>query len=264
MGRLVHYWHTYEAGDSGNPPVLFLHGFMGTGKVWLPTFEKLASDFYCVALDLPGHGQTEANLDNLTFDSLAESMAAFIDDSFSTPPIIVGYSMGGRIALYTALKYPERIESLVLESSTAGISDGYERKKRLMQDTNLSEIMKKSKMRQFLIDWYRQPVFSYLAKHPGLVDRIIDKKSSGNPELLAEVMVRLSPGNQPPLWDKLDQWKKPTLIIAGSIDAKYFEIGQRLHDNLHNSRLEIIEGVGHIVHLENHKEFMSVLKSFLS
>ncbi|MEZ5357884.1 MAG: 2-succinyl-6-hydroxy-2,4-cyclohexadiene-1-carboxylate synthase [Candidatus Zixiibacteriota bacterium] len=264
MSDMIQNWHVYSAGSPENQPILFLHGFMGSGKIWLPTFEQLESDFYCVALDLPGHGTTEANLDKLTFDSLAESLADYIESTFSRPPIVVGYSMGGRIALYTALKYPDSVASLVMESSTAGIADGYERKKRLMQDTNLAEILKKSEMRQFLIDWYEQPVFAYLAKHPGLVERIIDKKSHGNPQSLAQVMVKLSPGNQPPLWDKLGQWIKPTLIIAGSIDAKYFEIGQRLREKLNNARLEVIEGAGHIVHLEKHKEFMSVLKSFLS
>ncbi len=260
---MVKTWKIYSVGNPEHQSILFLHGFMGSGKIWLSTFEQLKDNFYCVSVDLPGHGETEADLKDLSFDSLAEDLASFIDDTFTKPPVIVGYSMGGRIALYTALKYPEKVDSLVLESSTAGISDGFERKKRLLKDTQIGELLFKSDMRDFLIDWYKQPVFAYLANHPGLVDRIIEKKSNGEPESLSKVVVVLSPGNQYPLWGKLSEWIKPTLIIAGSADAKYYEIGQRLNDAIKNSRLEIIPGAGHIVHLEKHKEFMSVLKSFL-
>ena len=264
MGNLIHSWNAYKTDDSSKPPLLFLHGFMGSGRIWLPTFDLLKDSHYCVALDLPGHGQTDADLHQLTFSTLADSISTFIDDSFTSPPGIVGYSMGGRIALYTALKYPEKFSSLILESTTAGISDSFERQKRMLRDQTVARKFLETDMKSFLEDWYSQPVFAYLADYPGLLAHIIEKKSTGDPKKLAEVIVKLSPGTQPPLWDQLSHWTKPTLIIAGSIDDKFREIGKRLHAAMPQSRLEIIDGAGHIVHLEKHKEFMSALYSFLS
>ncbi|MCK5124773.1 MAG: 2-succinyl-6-hydroxy-2,4-cyclohexadiene-1-carboxylate synthase [candidate division Zixibacteria bacterium] len=264
MADLIKEWNVYRAGDNFRRPILFLHGFMGSGKIWLPVIEQLQDSYYCLALDLPGHGETKANLGNLFFDTLAESLISFIDDNCNQPPIIIGYSMGGRIALYTAIKYPEKFHSIVLESSSPGIADGFERQKRLLSDRTVSEKFLQTDMRSFLIDWYKQPVFNYLSEKQGLTEKIIDKKSSGNPEFYSKVVIALSPGRQIPLWNKLPFLFLPVLIIAGEIDQKYCEIGRRMTDALPKSRLEIIKNAGHIVHLENRKDFMSALNSFLS
>lgn len=264
MTELIQKWNFITSGNSDSQPILFLHGFMGHANIWQKTIAQIDTDFYCMAIDLPGHGKTSTDLGQLNFENLSDDLIEFVDSHFTRQPILVGYSMGGRIALYTALKYPDKFKSLILESSSPGIEDEDERKDRLVRDEKDSFKMKKTDMRSFLTEWYQMPVFDYLNDFPELKEKIINKKSSNDPKALAEIIVKLSPGIQPSQWSKLSKWTKPTLIIAGEKDKKYVRIGEDMNGILTNSRFEIIPNAGHIVHLENHKDFMTVLKSFLA
>lgn len=256
-------WHLHQSGVKDGFPILYLHGFMGSGKVWLPIMENFNEQAFQIAPDLPGHGHTGAALEALDFDSLAEELISLTSEKFSRPPILVGYSMGGRIALYTALKYPAHFSALVLESATAGISSETDRAARLQLDQARAAQLRQVDMPTFLTEWYRQPIYASLAHRPELIEQIIHKKSDGNRDHLAEAVVRLSPGLQSPLWDRLATWSKPTLIIAGQLDDKYLELAFRMSQRLNNSLLTIVPRAGHIVHLENRPDFIGTLKSFL-
>jgi 2-succinyl-6-hydroxy-2,4-cyclohexadiene-1-carboxylate synthase len=254
-------WRYHAVGDAGRPPLLFLHGFMGDGRVWLSTMNQLQDTVYSVALDLPGHGNTEADLAHLEFGNLAEAVAAFVYDHFDRPAVLVGYSLGGRVALQAALNHPDRFRGLVLESSSAGIENEEERRLRLEQDETTAARLCATDMTTFLTEWYQQPLFSSLS--PETVAGIIDRKAHNDPTRLAQVVVRLSPGRQPSLWDRVSAWNKPALIIAGELDEKYRTQATRLAGQMKKSSLHIIPGAGHIVHLENNAGFVAVLKSFL-
>lgn len=258
-------WNAHEMGDRSGIPVLFLHGFMAQGGIWLPIMRQLNHRFHSVALDLPGHGLTTADIRTLDFDNLSGAIVDYIDEHIKPPVILVGYSMGGRIALHTALNYPDHFSGLVLESAGAGIENAAEREFRLAVDEETADRLTESDLREFLKEWYRtQPIFSSLSNNPEMIESIINKKMANDPELLAGVMVRLSPGRQIPLWPRLHEWKKPTLIIAGELDPKYRDIARRLATEISGAGLEIIPGAGHIVHLENSKAFIATLKNFLS
>jgi 2-succinyl-6-hydroxy-2,4-cyclohexadiene-1-carboxylate synthase len=257
-------WHVHEGGVAHALPALFLHGFMGQGGVWLPTINQLQDRIQGVALDLPGHGRTTANLEKLDFDPLADAIAAFAIRHFERPPLLIGYSMGGRIALHTALRYPDQFAGLVLESTTAGIEDRDERARRRDLDRRRGEDLVKRGMEAFLEGWYTQPIYASLADRPELIESILHKKADNDPARLAAVMERLSPGRQPSLWHLLPLWRKPALIVAGERDEKYTAAARRMAQLIDGSILRIIPGAGHIVHLENHPEFMAALNLFLS
>jgi len=264
MGSLKVHWHYIESGDPVGVPILFLHGFMAHCGIWRPVMDQLPDCMHAIALDLPGHGKTTADLDNLDFDSLSDAIHKFIEDHFNRPIILLGYSMGGRIALYTAFKYPERFIGLILESTTPGIENPEERDKRVLEDQAKADKLRSTDIKTYLTDWYKLPVFSSLAQRPDLIEKIINKKSDNDPAALAEVVMRLSPGRQRSLWDKLETWNKPTLVIAGELDEKFCAVAKKMAPQIKNADLKIISGAGHIVHLENHKDFMTALNFFLS
>ncbi len=257
-------WSYHHHGNVSGIPILFLHGFMGHGGIWQTTMEQLPDCLFSVALDLPGHGGTEADLDQLDFNSLADAIIDFVKARFIDPPVLVGYSMGGRVALHTALQHPDYVSALVLESSTAGIESPTERDQRYHQDQLRAERLRENGIRPFLADWYEQALFDSLKRQPGLLETIIQKKMVNSPNSLAEVMVRLSPGRQQPLWDQLGKWQKPTMIIAGELDEKFCDIARRMTSQIDQAELKIIPDAGHIVHLENNKDFVSALNFFLS
>lgn len=264
MSRLQVNWHYIESGDPNGVPFLFLHGFMAHSGIWKPVMEQLPDSIYAVAVDLPGHGKTTADLNNLDFESLSDALDEFISTHFNRPIILLGYSLGGRIALYTALKYPERFFGLILESTTPGIEDSKAREKRILEDQAKAEKLRNTEIRNYLNDWYKLPVFASLQQRPDLIEKIINKKSGNDPNALAEVVVRLSPGRQKSLWNDLVRWDKPTLVMAGELDEKFCAVAKRMAPRIKESDLKIIPGAGHIVHLENHKDFMSALNFFLS
>lgn len=254
-------WHLFEKGDRAKPGVIFLHGFMGASSVWKPIIDQLYADYHCVAVDLPGHGETEADLVNLDFEKTSSEIIKLCSRKFSNPPVICGYSMGGRIALYTALNHPDSFRGMMLESVNPGIEIGHEKKIRFLSDSDWAQKLSRSTMRQFLVEWYAQPLFSYLPDD--LIARIIEKKSSGNPANLAKTMLIYSQGSQPSLWRKLAGWKTPALVIAGELDEKYCQIAKRIGETLPDWELCVVPEAGHIVHLEKPNRFISALKSWL-
>jgi len=258
-------WHYLRPDkDDDKIPALFIHGFMGSGDIWRPIIEKFAGDIDAVAIDLPGHGRTKADLGQLTFDSLAQSLAEFAGERFSRPPHVIGYSLGGRVALYTALAFPDLFAGLFLESSSPGIDDKSEKTARMELDEQRAEKLRQMGMEGFLREWYTLPIYDSLKQNPELIEKIIARKKTGDAASLAEAMVRLSPGVQPSLWDKLPQVNHPVTIIAGERDAKYCDIARRMAAIMPTADLRIIPDAGHIVHFENRAEFVTALKFFLS
>ncbi len=264
MKELIGKWHYYSAGAPSRKPVIFLHGFMGTGREWMPIIEPFSDDILGIAPDLPGQGRTSGDLTQLTFISLARALAAFVEEFCAQQPLLVGYSMGGRIALYTALMYPEVFSGLILESSSPGIEEEQEKQDRRELDGRRAEQLRQLGMEGFLREWYKLPVYDSLKNRPNLIEKIIEKKKVGDADSLAEVIVRLSPGIQPSLWNRLPQWRNPTLLIAGEQDTKFSDIARRMAALMPTADLRIIPDAGHIVHLENQLEFVTALKFFLS
>ncbi len=255
-------WHIETGGYPDGRPIVFLHGFMGAASIWRPIFDELTEGMYGLAIDLPGHGQTACELENLSFQSLADAIAAFVRERFNQPVGLCGYSMGGRIALYTALEYPDLFSDLILESCHPGIRDTEDRNARRRQDEQISRHLQSTEMTSFLTEWYQQPVFAYLPDD--LKQKIIGKKSTNDPIALSHVITALSPGVQPSLWNRLASWTKPACIIAGERDDKYMDMCSAMALLVPQGEFHSILGAGHITHLEDRKAFMEVVNAFLA
>src|SRR3712207_4582359 len=98
------------SGEPHRPAILFLHGFMGSGADWAHTISALDERSYCVAPDLPGHGSSLGmpHPGAYTIEGAAQALLTLLDELEIERPLIVGYSMGGRLALYLALRHAER------------------------------------------------------------------------------------------------------------------------------------------------------------
>jgi pimeloyl-ACP methyl ester carboxylesterase len=116
------------SGDRHRPAVLFLHGFMGSGADWAAVISALDERFYCVAPDLPGHGRSLGLTPQAyTINGAAKMLRELLDGLGISRAALAGYSMGGRLALYLALRHPEECPGLFLESASPGIEDAAER-----------------------------------------------------------------------------------------------------------------------------------------
>src|SRR6184192_3040396 len=107
------YYETHGAGR----PLLLLHGGLGSGEMFAPILPQLAERHQVIAPDLQGHGRT-ADIDRpIDVRLMADDIAALIDHLELDKPDIVGYSLGGGVALHTAAKYPARVGRLVAASA---------------------------------------------------------------------------------------------------------------------------------------------------
>src|SRR3979411_2942151 len=106
----------YETHGSGRPLIL-LHGGLGSGEMFGPVLPLLAAHHQVVTVDLQGHGRT-ADIDRpIDVRLMAGDIAALIDHLGLDKPDVVGYSVGGGVALQTALKYPDKVRRLVMVSA---------------------------------------------------------------------------------------------------------------------------------------------------
>jgi 2-succinyl-6-hydroxy-2,4-cyclohexadiene-1-carboxylate synthase len=219
-------------------PVVFLHGFAGTARHWSAVIESLPPGrFEPIAVDV-------ADARPLTPDGVAELVAGTTGEPFT----LVGYSMGGRLALHAALGMPERVRALVLVSASAGITDPGMRGARREADEALAAWIETRSIEAFIERWSATPLFEH---DPGWVKQVVagDERRC-DPRTLAVCLRRLGQGAMEPMWGRLGELAMPTVILAGERDEAYVATAERLADAIPGSRLVVVRGAGHRVALE--------------
>ena len=248
-------------------PILFLHGFTGSGKDWSSIFSSLDSKYFPIAVDLPGHGETTTPNNTIHFSSDAHaSIIELVLNYFKISKIILlGYSMGGRASLSFATKNPERVIGLILESATAGIEGNDEKTTRIKTDQTLANKLLEDGIDPFVNYWMELPFFRSLKSLSDYkYSKIILEKKLNSTQGLDNSLLGFSTGKMPSLWSHLNSLTTPTLLIAGSLDRKYVRINREMNQLFPNSKLEIIDDCGHNTHLENRDEFIILVNKFLN
>jgi 2-succinyl-6-hydroxy-2,4-cyclohexadiene-1-carboxylate synthase len=254
-------WHVHRSGIPGGAGLLLLHGLMGEGADWEHVMEELPDSVHAAAPDLPGHGRTRAGAAGLGFDALARGLAGLAGTEFDRPCVIAGYSMGGRIALYAALRFPGRFAGLVIVSSTAGIEDPQARRDRIASDGKKARQLREAGIGPFVDSWYDQPVFESLSRAQAAT--LKKRRITNDPLSIAAALERFSQGQQPDLWPELPGLDIPVQVIAGERDRKYRALATRLARALPRGQAVFIAGAGHMPHVENRADFVKTLQAFL-
>jgi 2-succinyl-6-hydroxy-2,4-cyclohexadiene-1-carboxylate synthase len=256
---MLHY-QTY--GSPGQPPLCFVHGFMGSSCDWTPIVEALTDEAYCLTVDLPGHGQSLNRPSYLySMEGATQALADVLDDAGIDRCSLVGYSMGGRVALYFSLFHPTRVRRLVLESTSPGLPSAEERAERQSLDEERAQRIQED-LPGFLEEWYRMPLFASLARH-GLIEEMVATRSANDPDEIARALRGLSPGVQPSLWDRLCDLSVPTLVLTGALDDKYTGVTARAARRIETAERVVVPKAGHNVHAERPQAFLAQLVRFL-
>lgn len=262
-------WPYEIYGDPKNPPVLFLHGFLGRGMDWQRVAKVLARGYFCIMPDLPGHGKNifhprpEEMNTRLSFKRLNKDLCTLLDSLSLRQTHLVGYSMGGRAALYFAIHYPESVLSLALESASPGIKNSDERRARRREDDWRAEMILSGGIEHFVDHWYTLPLFHSLHSYPDVRMQTIAQRKVNQAISVAKVIRDLSPGRQPVVWDHLPSLEMPVLLISGGLDEKYVALGRQMNAHIPRSLWKIIPASGHTSHLEQPEFFSSLLWEFL-
>ncbi|MES2200254.1 MAG: alpha/beta fold hydrolase, partial [Chlamydiota bacterium] len=226
----------------GNPDkqsIVFLHGFLGSRLDFTPLIKELQKDYFCLAIDLPAHG-----LSSYFQDTLLVTQKTI--ESFQIKPFLVGYSLGGRVALHLSQKTNLSLKGTIILSSHIGLTCPLQKKTRLDHDLLWAEKLTTLPPQDFLKDWYNQATFSSLHKNTKLLKRLMQQRLFTNPKELSLVLEEMSLAKQP----LLDSFSSPTYFLYGEEDVKIKELYKTLL--AHIPRIEI-KKAGHTVHLENPK-----------
>lgn len=253
-----------KAGDG--PPLLLLHGFTGSAAGWGPLAAAWAPFFTTLSVDLPGHGRSAspAEVAAYTMAATVADLVAVLDRKGIPRAHVLGYSMGGRVALALAVAHPERIGALVLESASPGLADAGERAARVAADAALAERIEREGVPAFVDYWGNLPLWAGQARLSADARAALRAgRLQNNPVGLANSLRGLGTGSQSPLWDRLGDLACPTLLVAGYDDAKFSDLARRMAEAIPNNELLLAHNAGHAVHLEQPAVFARLVRDFL-
>lgn len=248
------------------PPLVLLHGFTGSATTWTPHLDAFASRFLVIAVDLPGHGDSGVPSGPACYrmEQCVADLLALFDRLEIAQAVLLGYSMGGRVALNLAIAAPERIRALVLESTSSGIADPDERLARRRSDAALADMIEQKGIAAFVEYWERLPLFSSQAVLPVAIrNRERAQRLANNPHGLATSLRSIGTGMMAPLHDRLGEIQIPVFLIAGELDEKYCRLGRDMAGALPTARLVVVPDAGHAVHLEQPDTFRRLVLEFL-
>ncbi|WP_323995045.1 2-succinyl-6-hydroxy-2,4-cyclohexadiene-1-carboxylate synthase [Aeromonas hydrophila] len=241
------------AASADQPTLVLLHGLLGDANDWQPVQAALA-DLPSLALDLPGHGSNRA-VRVTGFEQahrwLCDELAARGIDRYQ----LVGYSLGGRLALYHASQSPVRLQALLLENCHPGLPPA-ERPARLVHDEGWARRFEQEPLAAVLAGWYRQGVFADLGEEARA--RQIARRLGNDGKAVAAMLRATSLGQQPDLGQWLAQSTLPVTYVSGKRDHKFHQLACLMasqHRKIHHLELD----GGHNLHAHQPETFARLL-----
>jgi 2-succinyl-6-hydroxy-2,4-cyclohexadiene-1-carboxylate synthase len=226
-----------------SPSVVLLHGFTNTGHSWDRVIDALPDGVDTLAPDIRGHGDASAERP-VTLKAVIDDIDRLAPDPFT----LVGYSMGGRIALHVAFALPDRVQRLVLIGASPGLKTATARAERRASDAKLAERAENETIERFAGRWADTPM---LADQPASIREAADADRRRNDTAsLAAALRGLGTGTLPSLWSRLGSLEIPVTLVVGERDTKYREIAARMAEEIHGAEVVIVPDAGHAVHAE--------------
>ena len=241
-------YFAHEAEQLNYPPVILIHGAGGNHLSWPPQIRRLPEK-RVFAIDLPGHGKSEG-AGRHSIDEYVEDLISFIESLDIHKALLVGVSMGGAIALAFALKYPNKVQGLALLGTGA----------KMRVAPEILEALGNSNMFEAIVNEISKNCFSENAPQNFIQLSAQAMLQMNPPALLGDFMAC----DQFDITAQLKKIKTPVLIICGSEDKMTpLKYSVSLKDKIVNSRLEIVNGAGHMVMTEQPDIVAGLLAQFI-
>ena len=261
-GALAGWCGVHHLARAGHPTVLALHGFTGTALDWCAVHHHMPPEWGWVAPDLPGHGRTPwSALAPPTLEGLADALADALA-ALPRPRVLLGYSLGGRIALTLAVRRPAALDALVTVGASAGLAQASARDERAHADAQLAAQLEQRGTAAFLRAWNAGPLFDGQRGVPPAVRRRVTAHRRAAPAAgLAAALRALGTGQMTPLHAQLDRLTMPALFLAGERDTKFVAAAAELAARAPQARAQAVPGALHAVHLERPDQVAAALVS---
>ncbi|WP_339254841.1 2-succinyl-6-hydroxy-2,4-cyclohexadiene-1-carboxylate synthase [Sporosarcina sp. FSL W8-0480] len=258
--------HVEMEGEPHLPTIIFLHGFTGSTATWREVLEQFKGSYKTIAIDLTGHGKTTIpeNPERYSMEEQIEDLNELIDELSIQSFYLVGYSMGGRIALGYTIKYPERVRALILESASPGLKEQVEREQRRIADALLAKKIIENGIPSFVDKWENIPLFESQKSLPEKKrEEVRTERLQQSAIGLANSLLGIGTGSQKSYWDSLQKLKEPVYLITGELDSKFVGIAREMKNLVEKCRHSVVPNVGHAIHVENPRIFATMIKDYL-
>ncbi|NKI75499.1 2-succinyl-6-hydroxy-2,4-cyclohexadiene-1-carboxylate synthase [Dickeya sp. CFBP 2040] len=240
----------------GKPWLVVLHGLLGSGEDWQPMLPYLA-DWPLLLVDLPGHGESRS-LQVVDFADVSRQLATLLAQHAVTDYWLLGYSLGGRIAMYHACQGSVAgLQGLLVEGGHPGLASAEEREARRQHDADWARRFRHEPLKSVLPDWYRQPVFARLS--PAQRESLMVLRSGNHGPAIADMLEATSLSRQPYLIEALHQLQIPFGYLCGSQDTKFQALAAQ-----HRLPLLSVDGAGHNAHQANPSGYAERVRQFIS
>jgi 2-succinyl-6-hydroxy-2,4-cyclohexadiene-1-carboxylate synthase len=247
------------------PTVVFLHGFLGSGDVFLPLLKHTTIGMHPILIDLPGHGSTKYPNDPKRYQlpQQLHDLHSVIESCTNSPHFLYGYSMGGRLALRYALLFQGGLKGLILESTSHGIQGLGVARERVGQDAQRSaEILANFPL--FLKSWNAHPMFVGGKPGPSNLEAYNTIQSQQDPIGVANSLIGFSAGLMPDVRVRLKHLQLPVLLLAGGYDPVYVRSAATMESLIPFSEKVVILTAAHRVHLDAPHLVADHLSTFIS
>ena len=252
------------------PPVVLVHGFAQSAKSWGTVAEKLASDRKVYAIDLVGFGESykSGNESAYSLQAMGRALVDFLRDRQCEQPLVVGYSLGGRVALSALLEagpagFAACTSGLVLESAGLGMASAADRAAAATRDAATARRLREMPLADFMTYWENLPLFDSQKRLPEEARNAVRAGRLANAsEALAISVERAGQHAMPDRLRVLEALAEladtgtPVRYIAGQLDAKYSALAAELPAGVETA---IVPDAGHNIHLERPDLFAALI-----
>lgn len=253
----------YEVIGEGTP-VTLLHGFTQSGRSWHEIVSLMPTGWRWVLPDLRGHGVTRVQPGApYTMDACTKDLERLWDSLGISRTHLVGYSMGGRLALHVAATRPERLLSLMTIGAHAGLDEDA-REGRRQADEAMAQRIEADGLEAFVNYWSSLPMFEGLERRgPSFVAQVRAARMENHVAGLAGSLRGMGAGSMRPVWHELNRVAASSTFVAGQLDHGYAASARRLAGSVPNGRVVIVQRAGHTVHMERPEAFSRLLIAHL-
>lgn len=251
----------WMGGPEDAPVLVLLHGLLGSSRNWQTAGKKLAEEFRVVALDLRNHGGS-AHHPRMDYPAMAADVRKWKENAGLDKVHLLGHSMGGKVAMYIAVKHPGEVESVtVVDMAPRAYPPRWEREFAAMQRMPVEHFTKRSEAEAFLEEDVRDWAFRKF-----LVSNLERNESGGfrwivNLSILEAALPNLF--RQIP--EQGDSYDGPAFFIRGS-ESRFVEDSDLplIRDGFPRAELQTVEGAGHNVHFDKTDAFVAQVTRNLS
>jgi N-formylmaleamate deformylase len=248
-GISIHYLRT----GGVKPPLVLLHGLMGSGACWSPLARSLETDYDVVMPDARGHGNSSAPLHGYRYEDHASDVIELIRGLGLTAPILLGHSMGGMTAAVVASQVSSMIRGVVLADPTFLSPE----RQREVRDGDVAE-----QHRRVLSLDKGDAVAQARLRHPRRSSEIVELLADARQQTRMSAFDVLTPPN-PEYHQLVSTIDVPILLVVGDDPVVSLETARELQSLDSRIRVEQIRDAGHGVPYDQPERFGSVVRSFL-